>query len=85
MVYVKSIDADADCQACWGIRHFCLNTGERLTREDAYRRVKAGLTIRSGKETGPILEAATRGSTRYVRSQANDSSSDNLLQLPRTC
>lgn len=85
MTYVTSIDAPTGAPDCTAIKHLCLNTGSRLTREQAHERVKAGDKIRSGSESGPLLRAAKRGTTRYVRTAPNDTPKDNLLQLPRGC
>lgn len=85
MVYVRAIDADTDCRECSGIRFFCLNTGERLARDDIYWRVRLGTPIHSQADNGPLLQHMERQGTRYVRSQPDDSPTDNLLALPRTC
>lgn len=87
MVYVRSIDAPPapQCPDCTAIQHLCLSNGDRLTQEEAYFRVRAGSLIQSGYEGGPRLVDAVRGTTRYVRTAPNDTSNDNLLQLPRGC
>jgi len=87
MVYVWRIDAPPlpQCRDCTAIQRLCLNNGERLTREQAYLRVRAGSVIYSQFEGGPRLVPAERETTRYVRTVPNDTPSDNLLQLPRGC
>lgn len=85
MVFVRSVDAPQICPDCTGIGNLCLSDGRRLSREEAYWIVYAGNMIRSGSETGPKLLTATRGATRYVRTQPNDTADDNLLSLPRGC
>ncbi len=85
MVFVESIDAPEQCPDCTAIEHLCLSNDQRISREEAYRRVDDGAIIRSGSEKGPELITAVRESTRYVRTQPNDSPDDNLLQLPRGC
>ncbi len=87
MVYVWRIDAPPppQCRDCTAIQPLCLSNGERLTREQAYARVRAGLLIHSGGEGGPRLIHVERGMTLYVRTVPNDTPDDNLLQLPRGC
>jgi len=85
MVYVRTIDAPQDCKDCTAIRYLCLSDDRRLTREQTYTLVLAGLRITSGSEYGPVLLHATREGTHYVRTVPNDTPRDNLLQLPRGC
>ena len=85
MVYVKTIDAPPNCMDCTAIRNLCLSDNRRLTRDMVYTLVLTGSRITSGSEQGPVLIAATREGTRYVRTEPNDTPSDNLLRLPRGC
>ncbi|MEE9174256.1 MAG: DUF3892 domain-containing protein [Thermoplasmata archaeon] len=85
MVFVESIDAPDSCPDCTAIQNLCLSNRERISRVDAYWRVKRGALIRSGSEQGPRLRAAEKEGTLYVRTEPNDSPNDNLLQLPRGC
>jgi len=84
---VLRIDAPPpyQCWDCTAIQRLCLSNGERLTREQAYARVRAGSLIHSGFEGGPRLIHAEREGTLYVRTAPNDTREDNLLQLPRGC
>ena len=84
MLYVVSIDAEYGCTDCSGIRYLCLNDGTRISREQAHFRVGKE-EIRSGSPYGPKLLPANYGSTKYIRTESNDTPTDNLLMLPRTC
>ena len=72
MVYARTIDAPPNCRDCTAIQHLCLSDDRRLTREQTYLLVVAGTRITSGSEIGPVLIAATREGTRYVRTEPND-------------
>ena len=53
------------------------------TPRSIHNQINAGTDFYVESQTGKTyLEAATRGTTKYVRTESNDTSNDNLLQQP---
>lgn len=70
------------------------NTLERITQvyaggdwhfvADVIYRISTGKeSFRSGSEKGPLVHVASMNGVRYLRSDANALTTDNLLSLPR--